>query len=195
MAVQMFHVEIRGKQPLLMKSSRSVDPADPLVKKVKSITGKKTKKTDDDIATMDRYEFELGLYQNEQGPYIPDVNIIGTIRDGARVNRRGREISAGIDVLESEIPLQYDGPRDVEKLYDARFVDRRMIKNKGSGGSVMRTRPRFNAWGLSFTLAIEDEVISPANVKESLELAGSRVGLGDFRPRFGRFEVTTWQKV
>lgn len=195
MAVQMFHVAIRGKQPLLMKSARSVDPTDPLVKKMKSITGKKTKKTDEDIAAMDRYEFELGLYQNEQGPFIPDINIVGAIRDGAKVNRRGREISAGIEVMEEEIPLQYVGPRDVDGLYEARFVDRRMVKNKGVGGSVMRTRPRFNEWSLSFTLAIEDEVISPANVKEALMIAGARVGLGDFRPRFGRFEVVSWQKV
>lgn len=195
MAVQTFSVEVRGKQPLLMKSARSVDPTDPLTKKLKAITSKKTKKTDDDLAAMDRIEFELGLYHNGATPFLPDVNIIGTIRDGAKVNRRGREIAAGIDVVESEVPLTYDGPRDAEKLYEQRYVDRRMIKNKGAGGAVMRTRPRFNQWGLQFTLAVDDEVVSPDHVREALVIAGARVGLGDFRPRFGRFEVVSWRKA
>ncbi len=193
--VRTFKVELRGKQPLIMKSARSVDPTDQLVKQVKAITSKKTKKTDADLVVLDRLEFELGLYHNESGPYIPDVNIVGAIRDGAKVNRRGREIQAGLDVVESEVPLMYDGPRDVDGLYEGRFADRRMIKNKGSGGAVMRVRPRFNAWGLKFTLAVDDEVISPEHVREALMVAGSRVGLCDFRPRFGRFEVVSWAKA
>jgi hypothetical protein len=179
-----------------MKSARSVDPTDPLVKQLKSITSKVSKKrTDDDLKQMDRIEFELGLYHNGATPFIPDVNLVGVIREGGRINRRGREINAGIDVLETEVPLQYDGPRDVQGLYDKRFADRRVIRNKGAGGAVMRTRPKFPAWGITFTVAVDDNVVSPDVVKEALDNAGARVGLGDFRPRFGRFEVVSWRKA
>lgn len=192
--VETWVTEIEGKQPMLQKSSRSVDTTDPLTKEMKRLTSK-GKKSDADMLAIDRLEFELGLYMNKSGPFVPDVNIIGCIRDGARIARRGREVQAGIDVVESEVPLIYDGPRTVQELYDARFADRRMVKNKGKGGAVMRVRPRFNEWKLAFSLEIETEILSPSQVHEALVVAGSRVGLSDFRPRFGRFRVTKWEKA
>lgn len=189
-------VTIRGIQPLLMKSSRSVDPTEPLVKAMRAITSKPARKrTDSDLEDLDRLEFELGLYWNGQCVYLPDMNILGMIRDGAKANRRGREIQAGVDILESEVPLIYDGPRTPEALYEARWADRRMVKNKGTGGAVMRVRPRFNQWAATFTLAIDPNVLSVKDVRVSLEHAGFRVGLSDFRPRFGRFEVTEWKEI
>jgi hypothetical protein len=188
-------VEIRGIQPLLMKSGRGVDPTDPLVKRIKAITSKR-KKTDSDILQLDRLEFECGLYwdENQARVYVPDFNIVGLIRDGAKANRRGKEMSAGVEPAEERVPLVYDGPKDIDGLYEAGFVDRRMVKNKGSGGSVMRVRPRFKAWGLSFSLLVDDQVATLADVRSALENAGLRVGLGDFRPRFGRFEVVGWKE-
>lgn len=189
-------VTIQGLQPLLMKSGRSVDPTDPLVKQMRTVTGKQAKKrTDSDLETLDRLEFELGLYWNDTCVYVPDVNVLGTIRDGAKANRRGREVQAGVDIVESEIPLLYEGPQTPDGLYEARWADRRMVKNKGTGGAVMRVRPRFNKWALAFTLLIDPNVMSVKDVRASLEHAGLRVGLGDFRPRFGRFEVAEWKDV
>jgi hypothetical protein len=189
-------VEIRGIQPLLMKSGRGVDPTDPLVKRIKAITSKR-KKTDSDILQLDRLEFECGLYwdESQERVYVPDFNIVGLIRDGAKANRRGKEMSAGVEPAEERVPLVYDGPKDIDGLYEAGFVDRRMVKNKGSGGSVMRVRPRFKAWGLSFSLLVDDQVATLSDVRSALENAGLRVGLGDFRPRFGRFEVVGWKEA
>lgn len=191
-----FRVRVKSLQPMLQKSPRGIDPTDPIVKQMKAITSKQAKKrTESDLALLDKLEFMVGLYWNGKHVYVPDVNIVGTITAGAAENRRGREVKAGVDVVESEVPLIYDGPRDPEKLYEARFVDRRMVKNKGGGGAVMRTRPRFNEWALEFTLMVDEHVIEPKHVKEALEIAGLRKGLGDFRPRFGRFEVVSWKEA
>jgi hypothetical protein len=187
-------VGVRGVQPLLMKSSRGIDPTDPMVKQMRAITSKR-KKTDADLLELDRLEFLVGLYWNGSAVYIPDVNIVGTIRDGAKANRRGREIQAGVDVQEVEVPLVYDGPKTPEALYEARWVDRRAVRNKGTGGAVMRVRPRFNEWALRFTLVVDNHIADPKDVKAALEHAGLRNGLGDFRPRFGRFEVTAWKEA
>lgn len=190
-----FAVTTRGIQPLLMKSARGIDPTDPMVKQIKSFTSKKTKKTDSDLLEIDRLDFLISLYWNGQYVYVPDVNILGSLRDGAKANRRGREVQAGVDVLEIEVPLLYDGPKTPEELYTQKWVDRRSISNAGSGGRVMRTRPRFNQWGLSFTLVIDEHVASPDDMKAALEHAGLRCGIGDYRPRFGRYEVTGWKEV
>jgi len=55
---------------------------------------------------------------------------------------------------------------------------------------IWRCRPQFDDWELDFTIEIRDERIQPALVKEVLTLAGLYVGIGDYRPRFGLFEVT-----
>jgi hypothetical protein len=191
-----FKVRVESLQPLLMKSPRGVDPTDPIVKQIKAITSKRSKqRTDADLALLDKLEFMVGLYWNDKAVYVPDVNLIGAIRDGAKANRRGREISAGVDVIESEIPLLYDGPKTPDQLYEARFADRRMVKNKGGGGAVMRVRPRFNKWALEFSVIVDEHVIEPQYVRDALEHAGLRVGLGDFRPRFGRFSVVGWKEA
>jgi hypothetical protein len=186
---------IQGIQPLLMKSCRGVDRTDPIVQRMKAITDKAAKKrTDADWLELDRLEFEVGLYWNGTSVYMPDVNIIGAIRDGARAERKGKDILAGVDVVEAEIPIAYDGPKTIDGLYEARFVDRRRIKNAGSGGAVMRVRPRFNQWAIAFGLVIDEKVVSPKDVKAALEYAGQRKGIGDFRPRFGRFQVVGWKE-
>lgn len=59
---------------------------------------------------------------------------------------------------------------------------------------VVRIRPCFKpGWELNFEISVLDDQV-PANVvNEVLTLAGRTVGVGDFRPRFGRFMVTKFE--
>lgn len=61
---------------------------------------------------------------------------------------------------------------------------------------VVRIRPCFKpGWKLDFEITILDDQV-PANVvNEVLAPAGKTVGIGDFRPRFGRFMVTRFDVV
>lgn len=61
---------------------------------------------------------------------------------------------------------------------------------------VVRIRPCFKAgWQLDFEITVLDDQV-PANVvNEVLTLAGRTVGIGDFRPRFGRFMITKFEVV
>lgn len=187
-----FRVEVRGISPLLMHSNRGIDPTDPLMRKLKAVTDRR-KKSDDDRAQMDRLEFELNLYANAQGPYVPDSHILGALRRGASVSRRGRDVGAGVDVVETEIPLEYEGPRTIEELYQQRYVDRRPARINSA--RVFRVRPIFRDWRLRFTLLVDLAIIGEADVREALDIAGARQAIGDYRPRFGRFEVTKFQEV
>ena len=73
---------------------------------------------------------------------------------------------------------------------------RSVIVNRGR---IMRSRPCFEKWALEFQLDIDDEEIPAEVVKDVLDHAGKRVGIGDFRPEkggsFGRFHVTKWDVV
>jgi hypothetical protein len=185
------NVLIEGVAPLLMHNARLANPADPIVREIKSITGKHhTKKTETDELRLIELEFLGGLYENEvAGVHVPGVNVEGCLRDGARISSKGKTIESGAQVDPEFIPLIYDGPKTGIELYrNKRFVDTRATKLQKSS-TIMRTRPRFDQWALEFELTIIDEVVSRSEVKTHLEKAGMLKGLCDFKPKFGRFIV------
>jgi hypothetical protein len=54
---------------------------------------------------------------------------------------------------------------------------------------IMRYRPIFRNWSLSATVMVNEDVVNLNEVKKALVDAGNLIGLGDYRPRFGRFDV------
>ena len=53
----------------------------------------------------------------------------------------------------------------------------------------MRTRPRFHQWSIVTTVSYRPSAIDRSTLLEIARFAGAMVGVGDFRPRFGRFSV------
>jgi hypothetical protein len=61
---------------------------------------------------------------------------------------------------------------------------------------IVRVRPAFKpGWKLNFEITVLDDQIPPNVVSDVLAMAGRTVGIGDFRPRFGRFMVTRFETV
>jgi hypothetical protein len=50
-------------------------------------------------------------------------------------------------------------------------------------------------WELAFTMEVQDEQLRPDVLETILQEAGRAVGIGDYRPRYGRFDVTHFQVV
>lgn len=77
-------------------------------------------------------------------------------------------------------------------------VDTRAVCIPSTGGRVLCHRPIFNDWSITFTLDIDTDMISVKLVREVIDAAGKRIGLGDFRPArkgpFGRFVVVAWKE-
>jgi len=67
--------------------------------------------------------------------------------------------------------------------------------NPTTRGRKMCYRPRIEDWSLDFTLEVNDDRIDSDVVKQILETAGMQIGIGAYRPRFGRFEVTSFKVV
>ena len=78
-------------------------------------------------------------------------------------------------------------------------VDSRAIVIPATKGRILRHRPMFDEWSISFQVQIDTDLVSERLVKDILEDAGKLVGIGDFRPArkgpYGRFSVTTWEKA
>ena len=82
-------------------------------------------------------------------------------------------------------------------------IDTRRIVNKSTKGASLKSRPKLKSWKLPFQILIEDDFpVKPDPgpiVKEMLEEAGRRVGIGSYRPtckgRFGKFIVTKFSEI
>jgi hypothetical protein len=88
-------------------------------------------------------------------------------------------------VVGIELPIEHKEPWS---------VDTRAVRIPSTGGRILCHRPSFNDWRLSFTLSVDTDLISAKLVREIVDAAGKRIGLGDFRPSckgpFGKFVVT-----
>ena len=189
--VEKVSVEIRGVAPLLMNSNRGVNPLEPLVKEMKAITSKGSKKmTDDDQERLLHIKWILGMYMDETvGPYIPSANVEATLKNAAKLIRRGKDTGFGIQVSPDRIPLIYEGPRTFEKLWeDKKFSDFRVGKMK-TGSSVNLMRPRFDMWSLKFDIIYDEKVFSDTTIKDLVSEGGQKIGLCDYRPKYGRYDV------
>ena len=180
--------QIEGVVPMLMHNGQGVNPSHPIVQQIKVLTDKKKKKTDDDRLKIMELEFHLGIYQNEDGRVIvPGPVLESALRNGARLRRLGKRVVAGVCVQEDPL-LSYDGPQTVNTLFaDRRFVDVRDVKV--GVARVMRTRPRFNKWSLKFSAMYDSTMLDEDQVIRAAVASGKYCGLGDYVPRFGRFEV------
>jgi len=188
--MQTIKFKIVGRGPCLQHNNTLVNPFSPKTVAFKQISGKR-KKTEDDLNEMSRLEWEAGLYIDDKiGPHWPGANIQRMVLDAAKLSKRGKDITRGVQVLEDKVPLQYKGPRDMAGLFaDGNYVDVRPAKNGPTGGTIMRTRPIFPEWSCEFSLNFDPEAIDGGDLVQIVHTAGQMIGLSEYRPRFGRFDV------
>ena len=184
-------MKIQGVSPLLMHSALLNDPMAEITKALKKINAKR-KKVDADLEEMSKLEFYGGIYVDKEGyPILPSTCLEACIVEGAKAEKLGKKFKATVFV-DGDPRLIYDGPKDVDGLWEAgTFRDTRRVKVGMSG--VMRTRPRFDEWALSFPILYVSSAVTVENVESALVTAGQMVGLCDFRPRFGRFQVVDFK--
>jgi len=179
--------KIVGVAPLLLHNCRLSDPLDELTQAIKAVSSKR-KKTDADIEEMARLEWHGSLYLNDKLKVIvPAHNIVAMLIAAARKNKLGKQFAAGVFVNDDCV-LQYSGPNDVTKLWeDKRFQNRSSVKIQRN--RVMRTRPMFTEWSLEIKILYDPSIVKECEINAALEIAGAIIGLGDWRPQYGRFDV------
>ena len=180
---------------MLMHNGRLSDPLDEITKELKKLTSKK-KKTEDDHADMADVEWRGGLYWDSARKFlaIPSGNLLAVVTEGARKQKNGKQAQAAVFETQEVYPLKYDGPTTIKALMkDPRF--RHRSRARVGMAAVMRTRPMIPKWSLPITLDINENLLNLSEVEAALEAAGEQVGLGDWRPRFGRFTVKGFKEV
>lgn len=186
--MEQLRIKVSGTSPLMMHADRLANPLLPETKAHKQLTSKR-KKTDEDHLAIARSEFINGLYWNaKDGIFIPGQNFDATFLAGAKLQKLGTHWKRGALVLEDKAPLIHDGPTDPARLWEnPAYVDCRGVKVGTS--KIMRYRPIFLRWAAELTVVINTDVIDLKEAQKAIEDAGSLIGVCEYRPRFGRFEV------
>lgn len=185
---------IKGTTPMLMHSERLANPFDPLTRQLKELTKQRTK-PEAVLLEIARIEWLGGLYTDEDGVIaVPGYNLLACIINGGKLHKLGTAVKRAAIVAEDWAPVKYDGPKNADKLFENKgFVDIRSVKV--GTAKVARCRPIFKAWQCTFTVAFDDSTLQASELDMCVKSAGMMVGLGDYRPRFGRFEVVNTPKA
>lgn len=187
--MKQLHITFTGDSPLIMHSPKCVNPLHPIAKKLREFTSKR-KKTEEDLLAISDLEWETGVYWDDSvGLYIPNECLKATIQNGAKQNKKGKDIAKYLQVLTLMSPLNIGETQNYDQLKtDLRYRDVRSVCVQRS--RVIRTRPRFNTWSTAFDVVYDESMIDITTIVAALEYAGSYVGVCEMRDRgYGRFSV------
>lgn len=185
MEIRKFKVKIQGIRPLLMSRFPSEEwkVGSPLPE------GGKLKDEEDY-----KRAFEKSKYLTEDGKlYTPASHIHGSMIIAAGrvpISARGSYrnlVESGIFVMPEEIiHLKQKCEMDVRNA-----VNRHVFPP----AAIITCRARLEKWELEFEIHCIDKRGKESDLRQILEIAGAYIGIGAYRPRYGRFEIVEWKKV
>ena len=186
-------VTIEGSCPILFHRWSN----EAVAEKAKAAKGSAAKKTDN---------VESYVYRTADGMIgIPGLYLLGSMtdpRNGAAKYRQDPRsprksaldlFRAGVQTLTDITPVLVErGGRHVPAA-EWDYLDARRVTVQRS--AITRERPAVRAgWRASFELSVmTPEYIPPTLLLDVITQAGRLVGVGDFRPTFGRFAVVGWE--
>lgn len=186
----MVSVTIQGVCPILFHRWQS----DSVEAKAAAAKGSKAKKTDDVESYVWRNEHHQICLPGEylRGSLIDPRNGAAKYRQDPRSPRKSALdlYRASIISLTELAPItKADGTIATE--WDS--LDRRRVTVQRQG--VTRERPAFaKGWSATVIFMCQSpNYIPPAALNQALSDAGRLVGVGDFRPSFGRFVITSFE--
>jgi len=176
-----YRVVVRGQRPLLHNRFASEEA-----------NQKKQRKTQYDP----KEEAEKKLYKdkNTGAIYIPAIHFEGALIEASKqLKWKGRKtlmdvFKSSVFVSPEQIPfLEPENPRDYK-------IDERPVRIKDA--RVLCWRPMWEAWSTGFDIDVyQPENLSGGELKEIVKYAGDFVGVGDFRPKFGTFDLVSFEEV
>lgn len=208
-----FQITLTGTMPLLMHAD-NIDGAD-LVEAWKAVKANKDgSKAGDDRGPA--WKWQTYIYADDKHLAIPTANIMTCIRQAAsQITMKGQKTYkslsqsaimfdteyAAMTVAGKPVPLAaLSAMRDEPFASQAAKVQLLGFKLDVRRATVMkakhvRVRPRFEAWAVTGAFAVNagSDLLSDDVLREMFDLAGQRVGLGDWRPGcptpgpFGKF--------
>jgi hypothetical protein len=178
---------IEGVAPLILHNGQMADPLNAFTRARKPISGKRNK-TDADHEALAKMEWRASLYVDEQGRIImPGDNLTAMLITASKKRKLGKQFAAGVWVEKPSV-IVYDGPTDFDKLYaDERFRFSKIVNVQKQ--KIVRCRPIFPEWSMEIVVNFFSDQVSASEVDDAINISSYAIGMGDWRPRFGRFKV------
>jgi hypothetical protein len=158
--------------------------AEAVDEKAKAAKNSKAKKSDD---------VESYVYRTEAGELaIPGEYFRGSIINAAKFRQDPRSPrKSAMDLFKAAIVVT--SPLATLGVVDWDYLDRRRVMVQRQG--INRTRPAMRAgWTVTFDLMVVlPEYLDRNSLRETVESAGRLIGIGDFRPTFGRFGIVKFE--
>lgn len=178
-------VTVRGTSAILFKRWS----CDDVEEKSKAAKGSRAKKTDN---------IEAALWKNDDGFIcLPGEYLRMTVVNAAKFRQDPRSPrKSAMDLFKAGVVALTDlaviTTHDGKKVKEPEYLDRRRCTVQRAG--ITRTRPAFKAgWSATIELAcLVPEYITPTMLNDVIQSGGRLVGLADFRPTFGRYQVTSF---
>jgi hypothetical protein len=146
-------------------------------------------------------EWKDYLYTNGSGIYQPAIHFEACMLKAATsfkiAGKKGKSykdlFSGFVRVTPDHIAHGVPTPDELDFDADkSLYLDLRPVVVQRA--RVARIRPVFKeGWTLDFDITVDDDELHWQVLKDVLEMAGRTIGIGDFRPRFGRFTVTKFE--
>ena len=155
-------------------------------------------------------EAKSKLHLNGDGnPCVPQPMLMGSLINAGvfiRLDQK-RQLSTakstllpGLLVLEApSFPLLMPDSKKEESKWGLApwHYDVRKGKNPNGGEAVCLVRPLFEIWAITFSVLLDTEELPEDTYRKLFELAGRRIGIGDYRPMCkgtcGMSAITRWQ--
>jgi hypothetical protein len=186
MSSETIEIPIIGLCPLLMHNGAMADPLEERVINLSAVTSKRNK-TMADHKEVARREWYGSLWLSGALPCLPEDAIEAAFIEGAKTRKKGGAAKAGF-VANGPAMLVYEGQKDLAKLWeDESYRLRKGVRIKSA--RPMRTRPRFPEWSAVIRATFLTTVLNRSEVIDFMKIAGAMKGIGDWRPKYGRFAV------
>lgn len=179
-----FEVEVEGISPLLQ--ARHLTPKEMEVVTKREESNKKTKKL------TEKEQYDLHAYKTKGKFYQPsEMFEAAMVKAATNFKLEGKKTYK--DVMNGGILIE---PIEIIHKNQKFEMDARWGKNPTTRGAIWVVRPRIDKWQLKFTLnLLQDERVSSETLKDILAYAGLYVGVGGWRPKFGRFKIIKFKEI
>lgn len=175
-------VTIEGTSPILFHRWQN----EAVAEKAAASKNSRAKKTDN----LDSY-----VYRTDAGTIgIPGEYLRGAIVNAARFRQDPRSTRKSAMDLYRAVVISLTDVADTG-VKDPDYIDRRRVTIQRAG--ITRERPALKAgWTATFELLVQaPEYVGHRDLLDVITQAGRLIGVGDFRPSFGRFAVTRFEVV
>lgn len=190
-------ITLVGETPLVLDNGEAVDITTPISREISKILSMSGQMTDEQSERLNRLKWQRSLYWDD-GVVFPTRNVLRAAVDAGKSFKLGATIErGGMAFTESFVSVEYDGPDDLDKLWENTKYRFRTVVNgtptKPKASKIVTTRPIFPEWKLTLSAVILPEILDWEDFIRVIEATGAagignarKLGMGRFNPFISR---------